>query len=148
MVELIGKEDIKLSKQQVHELIELIDKEEILEVDEQIQKTLQKETETKSSETKYVSPKSPVPATPVTTEKGYGKEELDEDYSPRSSDQERGKTAAVLKSNSTSDSVRNPPLAPGVPPTAKKAEGSNHARCNLYVNNTIKCRNRNQQNGY
>ncbi|XP_076635665.1 leucine zipper and EF-hand containing transmembrane protein 1 [Colletes latitarsis] len=122
VVELIGKEDIKLSKKQVHELIELIDKEEILEVEEQIQKTLQKE----ASETKYVSPKSPVSATPVTTEKGYGKEELDEDYAARSSEPKREKSAAVLKSNSTSDSVRNPPLAPGVPPTAKKAEGSKH----------------------
>ncbi|XP_054005656.1 mitochondrial proton/calcium exchanger protein [Hylaeus anthracinus] len=127
VVELIGKEDIKLSKNQVHELIELIDKEEILEVDEQLQKTLQNDsTEANDSETKYVSPKSPVPATPVTTEKGYGKEELDEDYAPRSPEQKREKSAAVLKSNTTSDSVRNPPLAPGVPPTTKKAEGSKH----------------------
>ncbi|XP_043256935.1 mitochondrial proton/calcium exchanger protein [Colletes gigas] len=122
VLELIGKEDIKLSKKQVHELIELIDKEEILEVEEQIQKTLQKET----GGAKYVSPKSPVPATPVTTEKGYGKEELDDDYAGRTSEPKREKSAAVLKSNSTSDSVRNPPLAPGVPPAAKKAEGSKH----------------------
>ena len=128
VVELIGKEDIKLSKKQVHELIELIDKEEILEVEEQIQKALQK-----SSEEKYVAPKSPVPATPVTTEKGFGKEELEDGagdpnkaYAAHTPEQEREKSATVLKSNSTSDPVRNPSLAPGVPPTTKKAEGSKH----------------------
>ncbi|XP_031827296.1 leucine zipper and EF-hand containing transmembrane protein 1 [Nomia melanderi] len=125
VVELIGKEDIKLSKKQVHELIELIDKEEILEIEEQIQRSLQKDPAPEINEIpgeKYVSPKSPVPATPVTTEKGFGKEELDEDYVGNSSEQKR-KNAAMLKSKS-SDSVRNSPLAPGVPPTTKKAEGS------------------------
>ena len=137
VVELIGKEDIKLSKKQVHELIELIDKEEILEVEEQIQKALQKDLNEmkseQSSEEKYVAPKSPVPATPVTTEKGFGKEELEDDagdpnkaYAAHTPEQEREKSATVLKSNSTSDPVRNPPLAPGVPPTTKKAEGSKH----------------------
>lgn len=135
MIEIIGKEDIKLSKKQVDELLELIDKEEILEVEEQIQKTLRKDSselkDGNCTETKYVAPKSPVPATPVTTEKGFGKEELNEDvedskkcYSEHSSDQEREKAAAVLKSNSSSGSVRNPPMAPSVPPHAKKAEGS------------------------
>lgn len=137
VVELIGKEDIKLSKKQVHELIELIDKEEILEVDEQIQKALQKDLNDmkseQSSEEKYVAPESPVPATPVTTEKGFGKEELEDDagdpnkaYAAHTPEQEREKSATVLKSNSTSDPVRNPSLAPGVPPTTKKAEGSKH----------------------
>lgn len=137
VVELIGKEDIKLSKKQVHELIELIDKEEILEVEEQIQKALQKDlNETKSEqscEVKYVAPKSPVPATPVTTEKGFGKEELEDDvsdsnkaYAAHTPEQEREESATVLKSNSTSDPVKNSPLAPGVPRTTKKAEGSKH----------------------
>ncbi|KZC12823.1 LETM1 and EF-hand domain-containing protein anon-60Da, mitochondrial [Dufourea novaeangliae] len=130
VVELIGKEDIKLSKNQVHELIELIDKEEILEVEEQIQKSLQKESKSESSKTKenseekYIPPISPVPATPVTTEKGFGKEELDEDYTAHSPKQEREKSAAVLKGSSSSDAVRNAPLGPGVPPPTKKAEGS------------------------
>ncbi|KOC68270.1 LETM1 and EF-hand domain-containing protein anon-60Da, mitochondrial [Habropoda laboriosa] len=133
VVELIGKEDIKLSKQQVDELIELIDKEEILEVEEQIQKTLRKECELKDGNctaTNYVAPKSPVSATPVTTEKGFGKEELNDNVGDskksytHSSEQEREKSAAVLKSNSNSNAVRNPPLTPGVPPPAKKAEGS------------------------
>ncbi|XP_076658964.1 leucine zipper and EF-hand containing transmembrane protein 1 [Halictus rubicundus] len=126
VVELIGKEDIKLSKQQLHELIELIDKEEILEVEEQIQKSLQKDPSAgkeQSSEEKYVAPKSPVPATPVTTEKSFGKEELDEDYGTRTPEKGREK-AAVLKSNSSSNPVSNPPLGTSVPPTTKKAEGS------------------------
>ncbi|CAK9799986.1 Mitochondrial proton/calcium exchanger protein [Anthophora plagiata] len=134
VVELIGKEDIKLSKQQVNELIELIDKEEILEVEEQIQKTLRKEElkDGNCTATTYVAPKSPVPATPVTTEKSFGKEELEDDAGDtkknytHSSDEDRDKSTAVLKSNSNSDAVRNPPLAPGVPPPTKKAEGSKH----------------------
>lgn len=136
MLELIGKEDINLSKKQVDELLELIDKEEILESDDQVQKTLQKEAIEKLKDgectaTKYVAPKTPVPATPVTTEKGYGKEELDEGVADSkksvgtcSSETEKERSTAVLKSNSTSDPVRNPPIAPGVPPPAKKAEGS------------------------
>lgn len=133
VVELIGKEDVKLSKKQVDELIELMDKEEILEVEEQIQKALKKEppssssSSTPSEEAKCVPPKSPVPATPVTKEKGYGKEELNEEgegYAAPSSEQDREKAATILKTSSNSDGVRNPPIAPGVPPTPKKAEGS------------------------
>lgn len=136
VLELIGKEDIKLSKKQVDELLELIDKEEILETDEQIQKNLLKEASEQLKDgqctaTKYVPPKSPVPATPVATEERLCKEELNEDaadankgYAVRPCEPEKEKTAAVLKSNSSSDSVRNPPIAPGVPPPAKKAEGS------------------------
>ena len=83
------------------------------------------------TQTKYVPPKSPVPATPVTTEKSFGKEELEEtveesnkSFAAHSSEKEREKSAAVFKSNSNSDPVRNPPLTPGVPPPEKKAEGS------------------------
>ncbi|KAL7287017.1 hypothetical protein TKK_0018810 [Trichogramma kaykai] len=43
VIELIGKEDIKLSGKQLEELMELMVKEEILEVEDQIQKTLEKE---------------------------------------------------------------------------------------------------------
>ncbi|XP_076244515.1 leucine zipper and EF-hand containing transmembrane protein 1 [Calliopsis andreniformis] len=129
VVELIGKEDIKLTKKQVNELIELLDKEEILEVEEQIQKMQKRDSEElKCEKEKYVAPQTPVPSAPVTTEKGYGKEELEDDvddkYSSRSSEQKREKSKAVLKSNSSSDPVRNAPLAPGVPPPTKKAEGS------------------------
>ncbi|XP_011496159.1 PREDICTED: LETM1 and EF-hand domain-containing protein anon-60Da, mitochondrial [Ceratosolen solmsi marchali] len=45
VIELIGKEDIKLSKNQLNELIELMEKEEVLEVEGQIQKALKKESE-------------------------------------------------------------------------------------------------------
>ncbi|XP_050481237.1 mitochondrial proton/calcium exchanger protein [Bombus huntii] len=135
VVELIGKEDIKLSKKQVDELLELIDKEEILEDKGQTEKAVQKDaSELKDgncTQRKYVPPKSPVPATPVTTEKSFGKEELEENveesnksFAAHSSEKEREKSAAVFKSNSNSDPVRNPPLTPGVPPPEKKAEGS------------------------
>ncbi|XP_043526533.1 mitochondrial proton/calcium exchanger protein [Frieseomelitta varia] len=134
VLELIGKEDIKLSNKQVDELLELLNKEEILEEKEQSEKLTEKEaSELKDgncTETKYVSPKSPVPATPVTTEKSFGKEELEEaieesnkNFATHSSEEEKEKSTAVLKSNSN-DPVRNPPLTPGVPPPTKNAEGS------------------------
>ncbi|CAD1475041.1 unnamed protein product, partial [Heterotrigona itama] len=134
VLELIGKEDIKLSNKQVDELLELLNKEEILEEKGQSEKLTEKAaSELKDgncTQTKYVSPKSPVPATPVTTEKNFGKEELEEaadesnkSFATHSSEQEKEKSAAVLKSNSN-DPVRNPPLTPTVPPSTKKAEGS------------------------
>ncbi|KAG7201202.1 hypothetical protein KM043_003989 [Ampulex compressa] len=133
VVEIIGKEDIKLSKKQVNELIELIDKEEILEAEDQIQKALQKESQTaEGQDTKTMPHVSTVPATPVTTEKGFGDEELkvdirdlDKSSATLSAEEKRDKTkAAILKSNSNTASVKDVPLTSGVPPTTKKAEGS------------------------
>lgn len=43
----MGKENVKLSSKQIDELIELIDKEEILEVEDKIEKALQKDKEAK-----------------------------------------------------------------------------------------------------
>ena len=40
---MIGKEDVKLSKKQLEELIELMEKEEVLEVEDQIQRALEKD---------------------------------------------------------------------------------------------------------
>ncbi|XP_024936306.1 mitochondrial proton/calcium exchanger protein isoform X2 [Cephus cinctus] len=145
VVELIGKEDIKLSKKQVDELIELMEKEEVLEVEEQIQKALQKESkdargakeakETEDArENKKAETPSPVPAAPVTTEPRFPQEELTENsgipgksvkVSPTVGD-DRNSTSSALKSDASSDPVNNPPIAPGVPPSPKKAEGSKH----------------------
>ncbi|XP_030756785.1 mitochondrial proton/calcium exchanger protein-like isoform X2 [Sitophilus oryzae] len=47
VIEIIGKENVKLSSKQVDELIELIDKEEILEVEDKIEKALAKNLEAK-----------------------------------------------------------------------------------------------------
>lgn len=134
VVELIGKEDVKLSKEQVNELVELMDKEEVLEVEEQMQKSLQKDADASQEMEKNIKAthRSTVPATPVTTEPGYGKEELADDAIRESSKpyagppiEEKQKSAAVLKSNTKSDEVKNPPLTSNVPPAAKKAaEGS------------------------
>ncbi|XP_014216786.1 mitochondrial proton/calcium exchanger protein [Copidosoma floridanum] len=44
VVGLISKEDIKLSKTQLNEFIKLLEKEEVLEVEEQIHKALEKES--------------------------------------------------------------------------------------------------------
>lgn len=42
MLEIIGNENVNLSEKQMAELIELLDKEEILEVESKIQKALNK----------------------------------------------------------------------------------------------------------
>ncbi|XP_018060230.1 PREDICTED: LETM1 and EF-hand domain-containing protein anon-60Da, mitochondrial isoform X2 [Atta colombica] len=133
VVELIGKEDVNLSKEQVNELIELMDKEEVLEVEEQIQKSLEKDSKTSQPEENIkATHKSTVPATPVTTEPGYGKEELVDDavressktYGNQNIEENKQKSTVVLKSNSKSDEIKNPPITSGVQSTAKKAEGS------------------------
>lgn len=112
------------------ELIELIDKEEILEMEEQLQKSLEKDSKIGQDE-EIIKPghKSTVPATPVTTEPGFGKEELADDairesYTDSSGEEGKQKAAAILKTNSKSDEVKTPPLSPNVPPSAKKAEGT------------------------
>lgn len=114
------------------ELIELMDKEEILLVEEQMQKSLQKDSSEEQEENMKGTHRSTVPATPVTTEPGSGKEELEDDavrksstsYAGSSAEEGKQKSAAILKSNSKSDEVKNPPLRPNVPQTPKKAEGS------------------------
>ncbi|XP_018376231.1 PREDICTED: LETM1 domain-containing protein LETM2, mitochondrial isoform X1 [Trachymyrmex cornetzi] len=133
VVELIGKEDVNLSKEQVDELIELMDKEEVLEVEEQIQKSLEKNSKTSQTEENIkATHKSTVPATPVTTEPGYGKEELVDDaaressktYGDQNIEEDKQKSTVILKSDSKSDEIKNPPITSGVQSTAKKAEGS------------------------
>ncbi|XP_063909422.1 mitochondrial proton/calcium exchanger protein-like [Zophobas morio] len=47
VVEIIGKENVNLSDKQMDELMELLDKEEILEVEDKIEKALQKDKDTK-----------------------------------------------------------------------------------------------------
>ncbi|CAH1099864.1 unnamed protein product [Psylliodes chrysocephalus] len=47
VIEIIGKENVNLSPKQIDELIDLIDKEEILEVEDKIEKALQKDKEAK-----------------------------------------------------------------------------------------------------
>lgn len=112
------------------ELIELMDKEEVLEVEEQMQKSLEKDKASQEEDNIKATHKSTVPATPVTVEPGFGKEELTDDirktsksYTGPCIEEDKQKSAAVLKSNTKSDEVKNPPLTSG-PSTAKKAEGS------------------------
>ncbi|EFN76874.1 LETM1 and EF-hand domain-containing protein anon-60Da, mitochondrial [Harpegnathos saltator] len=132
VVELIGQEDVKLSKEQVDELVDLMDKEEVLLMEEQMQKSLQKNSNENQEENMKGTHKSTVPATPVTSEPGFGREELLDDAVRESSTSHTGssieeskqKSAAILKSNSKSEEVKNAPLRPNVPPTPKKAEGS------------------------
>lgn len=104
----------------------MMDKEEILEADEQIKKNLQKE----SAATQEV-PVSTIPITPTAKEGKLGKEELKEDiYEPKKkfkissiNESSTDKPAEILTSNSKSN-VRNPSLTPSIPPATKKTEGS------------------------
>lgn len=114
------------------ELIELMDKEEILEVEEQIQKSLEKDAKmSMTDENIKATHKSTVPAMPITTEPGFGKEELvdgaardsSKTYGESCIEKDKQKSTVVLKSNSKSDEIKNPPITSGVPPT-KKTEGS------------------------
>lgn len=110
-----------------------MDKEEVLEVEDQIQKALQKESKDakeEKEENEKAAAVSTVPATPVTKEAKILKEEFDEDTTAAT------KTASASSSSTThsrdvsmpsdkeSDSVRSPPITPTVPPPSKKAEGS------------------------
>lgn len=47
MIEIIGKENVNLKENQIHEILDLINKEEILETEEKIEKALKKEQEQK-----------------------------------------------------------------------------------------------------
>ncbi|KAL3278378.1 hypothetical protein HHI36_013706 [Cryptolaemus montrouzieri] len=55
VIEIIGKENVNLTDKQVDELIELIDKEEILEVEDKIEKALQKGKEAQAQEKQAVA---------------------------------------------------------------------------------------------
>ncbi|KAH0953838.1 hypothetical protein HN011_012210 [Eciton burchellii] len=129
VVELIGKEDVKLSKEQVDELIELMDKEEVLEVEEQMQKLEKDFKITQEEKNIKAIHKSTVSATSV-TELGCGKENLVKDAvmesnkSCATSPIEKAKQTSATILNPQSNDVKNPPLTSGVPPTTKKAEGS------------------------
>lgn len=138
VVELIGQEDIKLSKKQVNELIDLMEKEEVLEVEDQIEKALKKESkelkdETTTEENFKNGSKSTVPATPVTVEKKFGKEELNDNAN--STEKSHASSPAAVKerdssskskTDTNSGSVRKKTISPTVPPAPKKAEGSKH----------------------
>lgn len=49
MIETIGKENVNLKEKQVNEILDLIDKEEVLETEEKIEKALKKEQEQRQS---------------------------------------------------------------------------------------------------
>lgn len=49
VIETIGKENVKLSDKQLNEIIDLIDKEEIIETEERIEKALKKEKEVRDA---------------------------------------------------------------------------------------------------
>lgn len=50
IMETIGKENVQLNPKQVNEMLDLLDKEEILEIEEKIEKVLKKEQEQRQVE--------------------------------------------------------------------------------------------------
>lgn len=125
---MIDREDVKLNRKLLSEILDLIDKEEVLEVEDQIQKALLKESKELKLDDEILE-KSPIPATPVTKEPKAGKEEFDEEI-PKISKikaaaaEELRDTAPVLKD--TIEGVRTPPVRSTVPPPKlpPKPEGS------------------------
>ncbi|KAK0083402.1 hypothetical protein PV325_008827 [Microctonus aethiopoides] len=131
VIELIGNEDVKLNKKQLNELIELMEKEEVLEVEDQIQKALQKENKEMMKEESTTEKKSPVPSMPPTkASKPPSKEDLDEDTSKTSvkisASEELRDPAPVIKDTMGTDKVRSPSITSTVPPPKPplKPEGS------------------------
>ncbi|XP_046749325.1 mitochondrial proton/calcium exchanger protein [Diprion similis] len=140
VVELIGQEDVKLSKKQMDELIELMDKEEVLEVEEQIQKALKKiGIETKeatepihedvekivqaSSQANSVEDNATVQA----TETKITKVETKTDNKSTSSNERSDLSQPMSVTKPESRDVRDPTVTTvtsSVPPPPKKAEGS------------------------
>lgn len=140
---MIGKEDVQLSTKQMDELIELMDKEEVLEVEEQIQKALKKlGTEAKQAEeeqdpTGSTQAKDEASSTPESSQVGSNDATIQaaetrstkaEAKPDNKTSEDRSKSAQatnVLKPTS-SDVVRDPvaSVTSGVPPPPKKAEGS------------------------
>ncbi|XP_034948387.1 mitochondrial proton/calcium exchanger protein [Chelonus insularis] len=127
VIELIGEEDVKLNKKQMRELIELMEKEEVLEVENQIQKALLKET--KESKLTDDTEVSPVPGTPVTKEKSStdSTEEFNEipKITVKSTDSEEIRDSApVLNDSTKTDTVPRVTSTVPPPPKQQKVEGS------------------------
>lgn len=121
---MIGKEDVNLSKKQVNELLDLMEKEEVLEVEEQIQKALQKETKERE-EREELKDKAKV----INVEANVH-EELEkkvEGTSKASAGQEKktqeDRSNIVIPTSTTKKSSgKKAPVSPGVtPPLSKKA---------------------------
>jgi hypothetical protein len=106
-----------------------MDKEEVLEVEEQMQKLEKDFKITQEEKNIKAIHKSTVSATSV-TELGCGKENLVKDAvmesnkSCATSPIEKAKQTSATILNPQSNDVKNPPLTSGVPPTTKKAEDS------------------------
>nr|CAH7741888.1 unnamed protein product [Callosobruchus chinensis] len=91
VIEIIGKESVKLSTKQIEELFELLDKEEILEVEDKIEKALQKGRE--QNDKKLI-------------------EAADQDKAPAPKDGKPGKTE---EKSAKKDNSGSPPSPPGKP---------------------------------
>lgn len=108
-----------------------MEKEEVLEVEDQIQKALEKESKSNKEDDKEdiiekSSSKSTVPATPVTVEKKLGKEELEDTSDSVNGTATSNSGIKTTNANLKDTEVPKTPLATSVPPSPKKAEGSKH----------------------
>jgi LETM1 and EF-hand domain-containing protein 1 len=63
-LELIGKENVKLSRRQMDDLIELVNKEEAIELDEQALRKMQRRIENRKEEKRVDEGEPALPSTP------------------------------------------------------------------------------------
>ncbi|CAD6204013.1 GSCOCG00009834001-RA-CDS, partial [Cotesia congregata] len=132
VIELIGKDDIKLNKKQMNELIKLMEKEEVLEVEDQIQKALLKESKESKQSTTTTTSKSTVPATPATkaekiSEEGFINEipEISVKATDKSDPEELKDPAPIITDSIDKTISSTPPVTSTVPPPkTKKLKGS------------------------
>ncbi|KAL1505373.1 hypothetical protein ABEB36_004956 [Hypothenemus hampei] len=110
VIEIIGKENVKLSSKQVDELIELIDKEEILEVEDKIEKALLKDKEAKAAEKLLLDEKKA--AESATEQPTFDKEEIEgtsnsESSTPISTSKPKMDSQSVVPPSTTEKSQKN-----------------------------------------
>lgn len=108
MIEFIGKENVHLNTKQLDELIELIDKEEILEVEDKIEKALQKEKETKSAE---ASKQPPATESPKDSKDKIAAAEVPPVIKPEADKSVSSQQAAKPKVETQSTLVTPPPVS-------------------------------------
>ncbi|XP_018580202.1 mitochondrial proton/calcium exchanger protein [Anoplophora glabripennis] len=110
VIEIIGKENVKLSPKQMEELIDLVDKEGILEVEDKIEKALQKDKEAKDAE--KVAEKQPSESKAAAPAEEKAKDKTDESQ----------KNPPSSKPKMDAQSILTPP--PSIDPKSKSDASS------------------------
>lgn len=134
MFSVIGKENVKLSGKQIEELLELLDKEETLEVQNKIEKALQKQKEyDEMMECNLTAEFRDMKAKALAEERAlYEKKKQEEEQKKQKktgSKAEAKKPPPAASTSATASPVKDaglnvPPAIPGVDPSKKQSENS------------------------